>query len=65
MKKNVTELKKKNAKELVKEISLLREEIAKSRSENKVNAVKDTNLIFKKRKKLAVLLTILTEKESE
>ena len=65
MKKIVTELKKKTVKELEKDIQSTREEIAKFRLEAKVNPVKDSNLLVKKKKKLAVLLTVLTEKNSQ
>jgi len=65
MKKIVAELKKKTVKEIEKDIQSLREEIAKNRLEAKVNPVKDSNFLVKKKKKLAVLLTILTEKNSQ
>jgi ribosomal protein L29 len=63
MKKEVKELKQKNIKELRKEIENIRQEIAKLKLEQKINPPKDTNLLKKKRKKLAVLLTVLKEKE--
>lgn len=65
MKKIITELKKKTVKEIEKDIQLTREEIAKFRLEAKVNPVKDSNLLVKKKKKLAVLLTVLTEKSNQ
>ncbi len=43
----------------------LRREIAKIRLELKVNQPKDTNILSRKRKELAVLLTIKSEKERE
>lgn len=49
--------------ELEKEIGLLREEIAKLTMSFKSNPPKDTNGLTKKRKQLAVLLTILSEKK--
>ena len=52
----------KTGKELIKEAQLLREEIAKLQLSFKSNPAKDTNLLMKKRKQLAVLLTVFTEK---
>lgn len=63
MKKEVKELKQKNIKEIRKEVESLRREIAQLKLEQKINPPKDTNLLKKKRKKLAVLLTVLKEKE--
>lgn len=63
MKKITKEYKNKTIKELEKEKEILSREIAKLKIEMKNNPPKDTNLIIKKRKKLAVLLTILTEKK--
>jgi len=60
MKKNTSELKKKTAKELQKDIQILREEIAKLSLEAKANPPKDSNLLVKKRKILARTLTVLT-----
>ncbi len=65
MKKIVADLKKKTVKEIEKNIQSTREEIAKFRLEAKVNPVKDSNFLVKKKKKLAVLLTVLTEKSSQ
>jgi ribosomal protein L29 len=63
MKKEVEELKQKTIKEIRKEIEKVRQEIAQLKLEQKINPPKDTNILRKKRKKLAVLLTILKEKE--
>lgn len=63
MKKLYTKIKNQSVKDLEKEIGKLRQEIAKSRLEVKVNPPKDSNSIFKKRKSLAVYLTVLTEKK--
>lgn len=63
MKKQTTELKDKSIKELEKGELTLRQEIAKSEQELKVSPPKDTNLIWKKKKRLAVLLTVLSEKK--
>ncbi len=53
----------KTSKELEKEVGLLREEIAKLVMSFKSNPPKDTNSLTKKRKQLAVLLTLLSEKK--
>ena len=53
----------KTSKELEREIGLLREEIAKLVMSFKSNPPKDTNSLTKKRKQLAVLLTLLSEKK--
>jgi ribosomal protein L29 len=65
MKKIVADLRKKTGKELEKEIQTIKEEIAKLQLEMKVNPVKDTNLLTKKKKKLAILLTVFTEKNNQ
>lgn len=54
--KSIPELEK-NRLQLVKEIALLKLDL-------KVNPPKDTNALFKKRKTLAVLATILQEKKA-
>ncbi|MEK7177602.1 MAG: 50S ribosomal protein L29 [Patescibacteria group bacterium] len=53
----------KTIKELVKEANLLREEISKLQLSFKSNPPKDSNSLAKKRKQLAVLLTVLSEKK--
>lgn len=63
MKKIVKDLKAKTISELEKDKMSLIEEIAKLKLSEKVIPQKDKNLLFKKRKKLAILLTILTEKK--
>ncbi len=63
MKKLYTKIKSQSVKDLEKEIGKLRLEIAKAKLEAKVNPSKDTNSTFKKRKSLAVYLTVLTEKK--
>ena len=63
MKKTITDLKTKSIKQLEIEIAKLREEIAKLKLETKINQPKDTNLLFKKRKQLARMLTVLAEKK--
>ncbi len=62
MKKNIKNLREKNIKELNKEIDNLKKEIAKLNLSKKSSPVKDTNLLFKKKKQLAILLTVLNEK---
>lgn len=63
MKKITKEYKTKTRKELEKIVQHLREEIAKLRLEAKVNPPKDTNLLVKKRKTLALILTLISEKK--
>lgn len=63
MKKLTKELKAKTIVELEKTIHSLREELAKGKLESKVSQQKDTNVLKKKKKKLAAVLTIFTEKK--
>ena len=58
MKKSTKNYTGKKVEELVREEATLRLEIAKLQLEAKSNPQKDSNMIFKKRKQLAVLLTI-------
>jgi ribosomal protein L29 len=62
MKKITKTYREKTSKELIKEAQLLREEIAKLQLSFKSNPPKDTNFLMKKRKQLAVLLTVSIEK---
>ncbi len=61
MKKETKELKGKSILQITKDVQTLREEIAKLKLEVKVNPQKDTNIIGKKKKKIATLLTVLSE----
>ncbi len=63
MKKITKTYSEKTSKELVKEAIIIREEIAKMQLSFKSNPPKDTNSLTKKRKQLAVLLTVLGEKK--
>lgn len=63
MKKEIEELKTKTVKELTKLAQDLRVKIAKLQLENKVNKPKDTNILTKEKKRLARVLTVLTEKQ--
>lgn len=63
MKKTTSELKDKSIGELEKEAEDLRTEIAKLRLELRVNPSKDTNILMKKRRSLAIILTHLAEKK--
>lgn len=58
--KHVEELTKKSVKELEKDVHDIRNDIAKLTLEKVVQPVKDTNIIKKKKKQLAVLLTVLS-----
>ena len=62
MKKLTKELSAKTIIELEKEGLQLSEEITRLLLEAKVNPQKDTNLSFKKRKRLAAIMTARTEK---
>ena len=54
----------KNIVELVKASQTLREEIAKLIINQKAAPAKNTNLIKNKKKELAVILTVLTQKQA-
>jgi len=61
MKKIIKEIKKNKPDLLEKEIQKIREEITKIRLEMKTNPIKDTNIIRKKKKRIAAILTVLSE----
>ena len=63
MKKLVKDLRDKSINELMKRENALRQEIGKLTLEFKVSQPKNTNEIFRKRKELAVVLTVLQEKK--
>ena len=63
MKKNVTKTSQKTEAELHKELAQLRKEITKSQLEHTMAPQKDTNANMKKRKQIAVILTILNRKK--
>lgn len=62
-KKEINELRNLSIKELEKKVNELRKEIARLKLEFAVNPPKDTNILIKKRKELAVILTLITEKK--
>ena len=62
MKKAAKELRAKSVEELAKEVQTLRSEIAKMTIEKNVKVEKDTNLLHKKKKRLAVALTMISQK---
>ncbi len=62
MKKVMEEIRAKTVKELAREINKLREEISKLRLKGR-GEEKDTNILGKKRKELARLLTVFGEKK--
>jgi ribosomal protein L29 len=64
MRKINKDLKDKALAELQKEANVLYQEIAKLQLELKVNPVKDTNQLAKKRQRLAVILTLVQEKKN-
>lgn len=57
------ELLEKTIAGLQKEADEIREELARLALSSRVNPPKDTNMLGKKRKKLAVVLTILKQKK--
>ncbi len=63
MKKIAEKYRKMKLSDLSRKEQELRKEIAKLKLELKVSPPKDTNLLGKKRRELAVLLTIKREKE--
>jgi len=63
MKKISKEFKEKTINELEKEKQLIAEELAKLKLLIKINPPKDTNVLVKKKKRLAIILTLLTEKK--
>jgi len=63
MKKTTKELKDKTLKELEGEIQSLRIDITRLRLQAKSNPPKDTNTLPKKKKRLAVVLTMLVQKK--
>ncbi len=63
MKKHIKELQAKTVADLTKEIGTVRLEIAKLKVESKIKPQKDSNLIKKKEKHLAHILTVITQKE--
>lgn len=62
MKKMTQDYIKKSAADIRKEVSELRTTIGKLQLERKVSPQKDVNTIAKNKKKIAVLLTILSSK---
>ena len=63
MKKHISDLQGKSLEELNKEVATIRSEIAKMKVEAKVKPQKDTNVIKKKEKYLARILTVITQKQ--
>ncbi|MBI2051523.1 50S ribosomal protein L29 [Candidatus Roizmanbacteria bacterium] len=63
MKKLTKALRGKTIEELKEEERAVREEVAKLKLKQRVSPEKDTNILMKKRKKLAVILTVLSEKK--
>ncbi|MGB9883118.1 MAG: 50S ribosomal protein L29 [Microgenomates group bacterium] len=65
MKKIIKDLKSKTIEQLNKEVDLVKKEIVKIKLSWKINPPKDTNLLKKKRKYLAQLLTVISQKKFE
>lgn len=64
-KKELKELRNLSISELENKANDLRREITRLKLEFSVNKPKDTNIVIKKRKDLAVVLTLITEKKIE
>lgn len=63
MKKETTTLLKKSKKELMEEVETLRKEIAVLKLNKRVKPEKDTNLIGKKKQRIAYVLTMVRQIE--
>lgn len=63
MKKSFKDIISKSVLELEKEVNSLNDEIIKMKIESVSNPQKDTNLVSKKRQKLAIVLTALNQKK--
>lgn len=63
MKKITKELQAKTVENLLKEAEVLRAEVAKLILEKGIKPQKDTNIKIKKQKKLAAILTMITNKQ--
>lgn len=63
MKKVTKECINKTVEELKKEVESLHRDIAKFEIEKKAKPQKDTNMIFKMKKRLAVIMTVIRQKE--
>ncbi len=59
------ELRTKTTDELVKELYDLRSEVAKLKIEMKTGKIEDTNMVYRKKKDIARVLTYLSEKGEE
>lgn len=62
MKKAVIKIQQKSVAELHKDLSQLRTEITKIMVESRLAPQKDSNLVMKKRKEIARILTVMNQK---
>lgn len=62
MKNSIEQLQQKAPGQLAKDVNILREEIIRLRLEQVGNPKKDTNVVQKKKKQLAQLLTVISQK---
>jgi ribosomal protein L29 len=66
MKKEAVEkLRQQTDKELQRTLQQEEKELAKLRIESAMNKVEDTHAVYKKRKKIAVIKTLLTERKDK
>jgi ribosomal protein L29 len=63
--KDTQKIRQKNIDELKKDAQKLREDIAKTMIDRTMAPQKDTNVIGKMKRTLAVTLTVIAEKQSE
>jgi len=63
MKKITKEYTNKTVEELKKEVESMHKEIAKLEIEKRAKPQKDSNMLFKMKKRLAVILTMMRQKE--
>lgn len=62
MKKSKAKIQKKSVAELNKDLAQLRSEITKITVESRLAPQKDSNLVTKKRKEIARILTVMNQK---
>ncbi len=63
MRKSITDLVKKSVNDLEKELNTAKQEVNKLIIQLKLKPEKDSNIVFKKRRRIAQIATILQEKK--
>ena len=59
------ELRAKTVEELIKELRDMRAEVSKLKIDMKMGKIENTNLVYRKKKDIARVLTFLSQKEEE